>query len=147
MANLLARLNTWKSLSKAGAEEKEYGAGIYVDFGDESERYKEGTFKKILDSILEQALVSEEQSYRDIAQDTQNYMAQQSPDRRFEIMVYDTKNDDYRRNIENEASMVMALEDAVTDYITEKFIEDGEDRKTVDYLDIVVRQNPKVGGQ
>jgi len=68
MANLLARLNTWKSLSKAGAEEKEYGAGIYVDFGDESERYKEGTFKKILDSILEQALVSEEQSYRDIAQ-------------------------------------------------------------------------------
>lgn len=147
MTNLLVRLNTYKSFSKAPAEEKEYGAGIYVDFGDESEKYKEGTFKKVIDAVLEQALVSEEQVYRDIAQDVQNYMKQQSPDIPFDIMVYDPKNNDFKRNVENEASMVMRLEDSVADYIAGREIETGEEVNKVDYLDIVTRLNPKVGGR
>lgn len=147
MTNLLVRLNTYKSFSKAPAEEKEYGAGIYVDFGDESEKYKEGTFKKVIDAVLEQALVSEEQIYRDIAQDVQNYMKQQSPDIPFDIMVYDPKNNDFKRNVENEASMVMRLEDSVADYIAGREIETGEEINKVDYLDIVTRLNPKVGGE
>lgn len=147
MANLLVRLNTYKSFSKAPAEEKEYGAGVYVDFGDESEKYKEGTFKKVIDAVLEQALVSEEQVYRDIAQDVQNYMKQQSPDIPFDVMVYDPKNNDFKRNIENEASMVMRLEDSVADYIVGREIETGEEINKVDYLDIVTRLNPKVGGR
>lgn len=145
MANLLARLNTYASLNNTTSDEKKYGAGIYVDFGNESETYKEGTFRKVIESILEQALISEERIYRDIAQDVQNYMAQQNSVRRFDIMVYDPKNDDFMRNTENEESMVMGLDDHVKNYIIERDISDGEESKKVDYLDIVVRLNSPVG--
>lgn len=145
MKNLLVRLNTYASLKKATPDDKKYGAGIYLDFGDESEIYKEGTFNKIIDAVLEQALVSEEKEYRDIAQDVQNYMDQRSSVKRFDIMVYDPKNDEFRRNIENERSMVIDLEDLVKDYVIEREIINEEETSLVDYLDIVVRLNSPVG--
>lgn len=146
MANLLVRLNTRESLDNATADKRKYGAGIYVDFGDESEKYREGTFRKVIDSILEQALESEEQIYKDIAQDVQNQMAQADSVKPFEIMVYDPKNNQFVRNVANEESMVMSLDDYVKDYTIERDMVDGEESGVVEYLDIVTMLNSPVGG-
>lgn len=148
MTNLVVRLNTYESINNATAEEKKYGRGIYADFGDESEKYKTGTFKKVIDSVLEQALNSEEESYRNIAQGVQNQLAEADGTvKLFEIMVYNPKDNTYFRNASNEASMVMSLDDYVKDYIIEKDLSDGEESGTVDYLDIVTVLNSPVGKQ
>lgn len=148
MTNLLVRLNTHASLNNATADEKKYGAGIYVDFGDESERYRGGTFKKVIDSILEQALDSEEESYKNIAQEVQKQMTEADDSvKLFEIKVYDPKKDMYMRNTSNEESMVVSLDDYVKDYIAERDLSDGEDSGTIDYLDIVTMLNTPVGRQ
>lgn len=146
MTNLLARLNTRASLDNATAEEKRYGAGIYVNFSDESEKYKQGTFKKTIDSIIEQALSSEERTHKDIAADVQRYMAEQSPVKIFEIMVYDPKRDDFVRNVNDETSKAMSLGDCVKDYIVKKEVTNGDETTEIDYLDMVVDLKSPIGG-
>lgn len=147
MSDLLVRLNTRASLENATPEEKKYGTGIYVDFGSESDLYKEGSFKKVIESIVEQALVSENQAYRNIAEDVQGYFKERSPTRIFEVRVYDPKNDEYLRNIGDEESKVMTLEDYVKDYIAEKEMSNGSERKVMDYLDVVVNLKSPIGGR
>ncbi|MBM3200030.1 hypothetical protein FJZ53_03755 [Candidatus Woesearchaeota archaeon] len=147
MSNLLARLNTSESLAVATAEKKRYGQGIYVNFGEESEIYKSGTFKKVIDSIVEQALGSEDQKYQEIANGVRDKISQQGPSKELQILVYDPKTGQNLRNVNNEGSMVMGLDDKVKEYIIERDIENGEETCKVDYLDIVVRLNPAVGGK
>ena len=147
MANLLARLNTLEGLKAATAKEKKHGAGIYVDFSDESDMYRQGTFKKVIDAILEQALDSGEQTYRNVAEAVKSDLNQQGPGTDLHILVYDPKNDTYLRNVADEESVKLDLDDYVKDYIIEKELDDNEEAKKVDYLDIVVNLNPKVGGK
>ena len=145
MANLLARLNTHESLNAVSAEGKKYGAGIYVDFGDESEIYKQGTFKKVIDSMLDQAIESDEPNYNDIARDVKNALSQQEAATRCDILVYDPKNEQFLRNITNEESIVMDMDDFVKGYIVERQPVGSEETYPVDYLDIVVKLNSSVG--
>jgi len=147
MENLLTRLNTYASLNNATSDEKKYGAGIYVDFGNESETYGKASFKKVIDSIVGQALNSEEPLYNNIAQDVQNCIDEQSSAKILEVMVYDPKTDDFLRNVLDEESKVMELEDSVSDYIVKKEISDGENTKQFNYLDIVVNLKSPVGGK
>lgn len=147
MTNLLARLNTHESLNAATSEEKVYGAGIYVDFSDESELYKQGTFKKIIDAMLEQAIESSEPSYKAIANAVKNSIAHRGPATRCDISIYNPQRGQYLRNVNNEESVVMKLDDSIKDYIVEREITDNEGITTkVDYLDIVVKLNSSVGG-
>lgn len=147
MANLLARLNTHESLNAASAEKRKYGVGIYVDFGDESEIYKQGTFKKVIDSMLDQAIESDEPSYHDISRDVKNSLSQQESATRCDILVYDFKNEQFLRNALNEESIVMDLDDFVKEYIRERQPICSEENSPVDYLDIVVKLNSSVGGK
>jgi len=147
MTNLLARLNTLEGLKAATAEEKKHGAGIYVDFSDESDMYRQGTFKKVIDAILEQAFDSGEQTYRNVAEAVKSDLSQQGPGIDLHILVYDPKNDTYLRNVADEESVKLDLDDYVKDYIIEKELDGNEESKKVDYLDIVVNLNPKVGGK
>lgn len=147
MTNLLARLNTRASLDNSTPEEKKYGAGIYINFGDESEKYRIGTFKKVIDSILEQAVSSEDTAHRAIAADTQKYLSEQSPVKTFEIMVYDPKTDGYTRNVNDERSKAMSLGDCVKDYIVKKEVTTGDEIAEIDYLDMVVDLKTPVGGK
>lgn len=145
--SLVARLNSHESLAAASAEEKKYGQGIYANFGEESELYRNGNFKKVIDSLVSQAMESGDQKYQDIASDITSKISQQRPGVSLEIKVYDPKLDDYLRNVNDERSMIMSLDDKVKDYIVEKEIEsDGETHK-VDYLDIVVVLNSIVGSE
>ena len=146
MTNLLARLNTRASLDNATPDEKKYGAGIYIDLCDESEKYRIGTFKKVIDSILEQATSSEEPAYRNIAADTQKYMAEQSPVKISEIMIYDPKTDQYARNVNDERSKAMSLGDCIKDYIVKKQMAHGDETTEIDYLDMVVDLKSPIGG-
>ncbi len=147
MEDLIARLNTYQSLNNTTAEEKAYGAGIYLNFGEESETYRNGTFQKVINAILEQAFASGEKSYKKIAQDVKNALSQQGPLTKLEIMVYDPKNDTFIRNANNEESLVMDLNEKVEDYIVQTTIDDNKESKEIDYLDIVVRLNSAVGGK
>ncbi|MBU4502716.1 MAG: hypothetical protein KKA79_09020 [Nanoarchaeota archaeon] len=143
MTDLFARLNTEASFNKSTAEEKKYGAGIYVSFREDSDTYKEGSFKKVIDSMVEQALESGEDSYKNIAEVVQNYFDEQSAGKVVEVMVYDPKTNEFLRNASNEESPFMSLGDAVSDYIVEREFEE----EMTDYLDIIVRQRSKVGGK
>lgn len=147
MSNLLARLNTSESFAVATAEEKKYGQGIYVNFGDESELYKGGTFKKVIDAIVDQALESEDQKYKEIANGVRDKISQQGPSKQLQILVYDPKSGGYARRIDDEASTIMSLDDKVKDYITEREIQNGEETCKVDYLDMIVSLNPAIGGK
>lgn len=147
MTNLLARLNTLESLKAVTAEEKKYGAGIYIDFSDESDMYKQGTFKKVIDSILEQAFDSGESNYQGIAEAVKNDIMQQGPGIDLHVLVYDPKNDSFLRNVADEESIKLDLDDYVKDYVIKRELGNGEDVQTVDYLDIVVNLNSKVGGK
>lgn len=143
--SLIARLNTHESLAAASAEEKKYGQGIYANFGEDSEIYKNGNFKKVIDSLISQAMESGEQKYQDIASDVTSKISQQGNGISLEIKVYDPKSGDYLRNVSNERSMVMNLDDKVKDYIVEKEITNEGETHKVDYLDIVVVLNSIVG--
>lgn len=145
MTNLLARLNTYQSLNSATAEKKKFGQGVYYNFGEDSEIYKNGTFKKVIDAVIEQALASEETEYKAIASNVTNTLAQQGQGN-LEIRVYNPKSDEYTRNVNNERSTAMGLDDKVKDYIVERDITNGEETSKVDYLDIVVVLNSAVGG-
>lgn len=145
MANLLARINTNVSLNNATHEEKEHGAGIYVDFGDESDIYKQGTFKKVIDSMLEQATDSEEQVYKNLAGDVKNLLAQQNENVKFRIRVYNPKDGKFVRNVPDEEKDIMRLDDYVRDYLVEREMGNVEESKKVDYLDMVVDLSTPVG--
>lgn len=145
MSNLLARLNTYESLTGATAEKKKFGQGVYYNFSDDSELYKNGTFKKVIDAVLEQALVSEDQTHKNIAKDVKNALAQQGPGVTLEIRVYDPKANDFVRNVSDESSISMSLDDKVKDYIIEKEITNANETYKVDYLDIVVTLDSVVG--
>lgn len=138
MTNLLARLNTYESLSAATSDEKRYGQGVYVDFGDEGELYKNVTFKELINKIVERALESGEQKYKEIASCVQTHMSRQVPQIRIGIRAYDPESDEFIRKTDDERSIVIGLDEKVKDYITEKEMSlNGEVRK-VDYLDIVM---------
>lgn len=145
MSNLLARLNTYESLTGATAEKKSFGQGVYYNFGDDSELYKNGSFKKVIDAVLEQALVSEDQAHKNLAKDVKNTLAQQGPGVTLEIRVYDPKTNDFVRNVSDERSIGMGLDDKVKDYVVEKEITNANETCKVDYLDIVVTLDSIVG--
>lgn len=136
---LVVRLNTEENLITASNPDM---AGLYTRFGGDSLNYARESFKKVIKYCIEKNKESTIDEDRILSGEIRALMGQEGPDAPFEIKVYDG-NKQFKKNINNERSSVLHLEDLVEPYIEKKDMEGNGELK--DYLDIVVRLNPALG--
>ncbi len=136
---LVARLNTEENLIIMPNPDE---AGIYTRFGENSERYKKGSFKEVVKYCIESSKESAIDEDRTLSGEIRSLISQQDQNTPFEITIYD-KRKTPKRNATNQNSTVMHLDDLVGPYIERRDLEDSGE--LYDYLDMVVRLNPAAG--
>ncbi len=136
---LVARLNTEENLIIMPNPDE---AGIYTRFGEDSERFKGGSFKDIIKYCIESSKESAIDEDRTLSGEIRALINQQDKNTPFEIMVYD-KRKTPKRNVNNKHSTVMHLDDLVMPYVERRDVKDSGE--VYDYLDMVVRLNPSAG--
>ncbi|MEM4244824.1 MAG: hypothetical protein QW404_00035 [Candidatus Nanoarchaeia archaeon] len=136
--DLVIRLNTKASMAIA---ENPDMVGLYSRVhAEEAEKYRKGTFGKIINYCIEQGIESTLEEDRVLAGEIRTMLGENGPDKPFEIMVYG-ENKIPKRNVISGGS-IMHLEDKVESYIENRSRDNGE---SYDYLDMVVDLNTKVG--
>ncbi len=136
--DLVIRLNTKASMAIAENPEM---VGLYSRVhAEEADRYRKGTFGKVINYCIEQGSESTLEEDRTLAGEIRTMLGENGPDKPFEIMVYD-ENRMPKKNVTSGGS-IMRLEDKVEGYIERKVRDDGE---SYDYLDMVVDLNTKIG--
>jgi len=135
---LLARLNTYESLSAATPDRKRFGQGIYVDFGDYSAQCEDMTFRDIIREVVDEALELGEREHKEIARCVRLYAAQKVPQVIVSIRVYDLETGEFVRNKKDYTVLSMGLDEKIKDYITEKEVALSDKPQKVDYLDMVM---------
>lgn len=137
--DLVIRLNTKASLAVAESPDM---AGLYSRLqAEEAERYKRGTFGKVINYCIEQGSESTLEEDKVLAGEIRTMLGENSSEKPFEIMVYD-ENRTPKRNLTNERSVIMHLDDKLEGYVDRR---SKESMEQYDYLDLVVDLNTKVG--
>ncbi len=149
MQDLVVRINTKKEFERIDlSEDMKKEMGLYTKLeGKQAEIYRGGDFRKLISYIVDQGVKLENEDDRSIAMEVKNMLAEQDPNTKpFEIYIYDLETKEYVRSVNDPEVEAMTLEDKIKPYLKHTAIRsEGGIEKELDYIDLVVQLDPKIG--
>lgn len=138
--DLVCILNTAENLAVSAEKE----SGIYVKIDEEmAAKYKKGTFRELISRLCNYDELNEDESL--LADEIKNYLEEHDGiNKVFYINVYD-EDKSQKKNVQNEQSYNINLEEKVMIYIDKREIDTGDEVIGYECIDLVVGLNTKVG--